>query len=190
MRASDTKRAKQVNRALARLDLPPAERKRWCQHFKFLDKIAEQDDASNDDFAKLSAALASKRGQMSLESYLKALRRVQACHAALDPAIQLFSPLKVLADIHWAATHLNNSKRAPRPGGRPVDQAARAAVAKARFLLEALGLPLTTGRKGMWHQVSQDFADTNHDLRHHLANSLEPKATAGGLPIKHFSLIR
>jgi hypothetical protein len=43
-------------------------------------------------------------------------------------------------------------------------------------VLQIAGLELTTERKGKWHLLSQIFADTSRDLRHHLTASLRRKS--------------
>jgi hypothetical protein len=63
-------------------------------------------------------------------------------------------------------------KMSRRSLGKPVDIRARNAVGWARFVLGVCNLELTTERKGKWHLLSQIFAETSRDLRHHLAASL------------------
>ena len=49
-------------------------------------------------------------------------------------------------------------------------------VELARRVLEMFDLKLTTLRKDKWHLLSQVFADTECDLRHHLDASLAEKS--------------
>ncbi len=60
----------------------------------------------------------------------------------------------------------------PKRRGRPPDRKTRGDVELARYVLEMCHEPLTTLRDGKWHRLSQLFADTKRDLRHHLDASL------------------
>ena len=79
--------------------------------------------------------------------------------------------------MHWRDHVEVDERRSP---GRPPNSIAREAVELARGVLERCGLELrslyrgkwTIQRKGKWHLLSQIFADTSSDLRHHLEDSL------------------
>jgi hypothetical protein len=176
MRAPDTKRAEQVNRALAVLELPLEDEK--CRQLVLF--VIRSLERELDEFDELSAALDSKRSRASLERYLKALRRAHACRVALDPSIPAeFFRVDVVSDeLDFLETILKKPKRPRRPSGRPVDEVTRNAVAAARLLLEMHRLEPTTDRKGKWHRLAQIFADTERDLRHHLDNLLEEQPPA------------
>jgi hypothetical protein len=66
--------------------------------------------------------------------------------------------------------------RRPPPRKRPPNKSARLAVDLARNLLDQRGCELTTERKGKWHLLSQVFAESSRDLRHHLTASLRRKS--------------
>jgi hypothetical protein len=81
---------------------------------------------------------------------------------------------KIDQAIAFRAMHWNDNVEfdARRSRGRPSNTPARDAVELARRVLETCDLELTTTRKGQWHHLSQIFADTSRDLRHHLDASL------------------
>jgi hypothetical protein len=64
-----------------------------------------------------------------------------------------------------------NGDERRRSRGRPANIKARRQVELARVLLEMCECQLTTERNGRWHLLSQVFADTSRDIRHHLEAS-------------------
>jgi hypothetical protein len=158
MRAPDER----LSKALAVLDPPPADRERWAKNIgSALDAAARGGDDL--DF---------ERDSSGLTRYIAALRELLASRVALDPSIHRFLLLEasvIEGDIREAEIMLEMCRR---PSGHPANKRARSAVGWARFVLESEGLELTTERNGKWHRLSQIFADTGSDLRHHLTASL------------------
>jgi hypothetical protein len=105
-----------------------------------------------------------------LRRYINALRELQASHAALDQSIQWWLPLGAPeGDIRYALAEAETLlKMSRRPSGQPANKWVRSAVNWAGFVLQVEGLELTTERKSKWHLLSQIFANTTRDLRHHL----------------------
>jgi hypothetical protein len=170
MRAPDDRR---LSKALALLDPPPADRGR----------VAKNIQSALDMLGRNGDDLEFERDSAGLTRYINALRELKASRAALDPSIHRFLTLGeetvtlpfsgevsvIEAEIREAEIMLEMCRR---PGGHPANKWARKAVAMAGFVLEITGLERTTERKGKWHLLSQIFANTNRDLRHHLAAML------------------
>jgi hypothetical protein len=173
MRAPDEEPSRdQLSEALMLLDPPPAERERWRREVRAWLGWLEPDGSVNRD-----QALRSGQGKEALKRYARALRELRASRAALNPSMQEILALKVSAiehDIAHAEGMLSMAARSPKTG-RPYNYSARLAVSSARALLETGGIELTTERKGKWHLMSQIFAGTKQDLRHHLIASLAEK---------------
>ena len=170
-----------VSRALAVLDPPAAERESCRKQIEQnLDLWLTADEPD-----ELDVGLRSTQGKAALKRYVTALRKVKVCYAALNPSIQRFLAIEEAAIEHDIAeatamsVHTDRVKRVggkivtlPRPSGQPANKTAQRAVGLAHFLLEQRGCELTTERKGKWHLLSQIFADTSRDLRHHLTAEL------------------
>jgi hypothetical protein len=73
----------------------------------------------------------------------------------------------------------------PKRRGRPPNRRARGDVELARGVLEMCHEPLTTSRDGKWHRLSQLFADTKRDIRHHLDASLADDPPTAALAEKY-----
>jgi hypothetical protein len=164
-RAPDDRR---LSKALALLDPPPADRDRVAKNIQSaLDSV---DRDSKPEFEWDSVGMAR---------YIAALRELLASRAALHPTTDgfLWDASVIRMEIREAEIMLEMRRR---PGGHPPNKWVRKAVGWASFVLEIEGLELTTERKGKWHLLSQIFADTNRDLRHHLTASLaeNPKKIA------------
>jgi len=171
-----------VSRALAVLDPSPTERescrKQIEEHLDVWEFITwpERDE--------LEIGLHSTEGKAALKRYVTALRKLKVCYAALNPSIQRFLAIEAAAIEHdiLEANAMSECSdlvrvngvvvRRPRPSGHPANKSARAAVGYVRLLLELRKCELTTERKGKWHLLSQIFAKTNRDLRHHLTAEL------------------
>jgi hypothetical protein len=162
-----------LSRALALLDPPPADRERCSKNIQSaLDLLGRAGDEL--DFERDSAGLTR---------YIAALRELKASRAALDPSTHRFltlgeetvtfpfsSEVSVIeAEVREAEIML---KMCRRPSGHPTNKWVRKAVGWAEIVLMTRGLEPTTERKGKWHLLSQIFADTKRDLRHHLTASL------------------
>jgi hypothetical protein len=174
-----------VSRALAVLDPPPTERERCRKLIE--DMLDVQEFLTWRERDELEIGLHSTQGKAALKRYVTALRKVKVCYAALNPSIQRFLAIEAEAIEHdiieaRAMSECGDFVRVngvvvkrPRPSGQPVNKNAQRAVDLARFLLEQHGRELTTERQGKWHFLSQVFADTSRDLRHHLTASLAEK---------------
>jgi hypothetical protein len=158
MRAPDDGR---LNKALAVLDPPPANRKNLAKFVQTALALLA-DDVDELDFERDSAGLTR---------YINALRELRASHTALDPSIHGF--LQGVSDIGLEIREAEIMREmCCRSRGHPANKQTRKAVHWARFVLEMGGIELTTERKGKWHLLSQIFAHTSRDLRHHLTASL------------------
>jgi hypothetical protein len=175
-----------VSRALAVLDPSPTERER-CR--KLVENMLDmQEFLTRDERDELEVGLHSRQGKAALKRYVRDLRKLRVGHRALNPSIQGFLAIEAAAiehdileadamsvhtDLHVRVNGV--MVRRPPPRKRPPNKNAQRAVSLARFLLEQSGCELTTERKGKWHLLSQAFADTSRDLRHHLTASLAEK---------------
>lgn len=165
-----------LNTALQLLDPLPAEREKWRSkiHTALVVFPADDDLKRDDELFEIKDRAGFKR-------YVAALRKLQAAHAALDPSIQPQLPLSasdIASSLAEAKDRLKFAERwRPRARGRKRDKRAREAVGLARLVLGLCGLELTTERGGKWHRLSQLFADSKRDLRHHLKASLVERPT-------------
>jgi hypothetical protein len=160
---------RRLSKALALLDPPPADRDRVAKKIQSV-----LDDCSGKDHDELDF----ERNSAGLTRYINALRELKASHAALDPSIHRFLTLGVKYPSRWLGevSDIEAELREAeimleicrRPSGQPTNKRARSAVIWAHVVLEGEGLEVTTERKGKWHLLSQIFADTSRDLRHHL----------------------
>ena len=174
---------RRVSKALAILDPPELERE-TCR--KQIEKVLDLwEFLTEHERDELEIGLRSTQGKAALKRYVTALRKVKVCHVALNPSIQRFLAIEAEAIEHDIAeatamsVHTDKVQRVggkivrlPRPSGQPANKNAQQAVDMARLLLEQRGCELTTERKGKWHLLSQIFAETSRDLRHHIAGSL------------------
>jgi hypothetical protein len=174
---------KMVSRALALLAPSPTESENYRRLVKNMLDIGEF--LTTDEWDELEVGLHSTQGKTDLKLYVTALRKVKVCYAALNPSIQRFLALELSAIEHDIAEATAMSEhtdlvqrvggamvRRRRPSGHLANKSARRAVQVARFLLEQRGCELTTERKSKWLLLSQMFAETSRDLRHHLTASL------------------
>ena len=171
-----------LSRALALLDPSPTERESCRKLVENMLDICEF--LTSDERDELEVGLHSTQGKTDLKRYVTALRKVKVCYAALNPSIQRFLALELSAIEHDIAEATAMSEhtdlvrvggaivRLRRPSGHPANKSARRAVQLARFLLEQRGCELRTERESKWHLLSQMFAETSRDLRHHLTASL------------------
>jgi hypothetical protein len=157
-----------LSKALALFDPPPAHRDRVAKNIRTT--IDSLDRHSEPEFGWDGAGL---------KRYISALRELKASRAALHPDALGFLTLGeetvtfpfsgevsvIEAEIREAEIMLEMCRR---PAGHPVNKRVRSAVHWAGALLMNEGHKLTTEREGKWHMVSQIFADTGSDLRHHL----------------------
>jgi hypothetical protein len=88
---------------------------------------------------------------------------------------QALASLEMRREMHWSDRAEFDEHRSR---GRPPNTRARDAVELTRSMLEMRGLELTTLLKGKWHCLSQIFADSSSDLRHHLHDSLRDSPLA------------
>jgi hypothetical protein len=171
-----------VSRALALLD-PLSTEPESCR--KLVENMVGLFEVLTAEKNELEVGLHSTQGKTDLKRYVTALRKVKVCFAALNPSIQAFLAMDLSAIEHDIAEATAMSEATdlvqrrggapvkPRhPSGHPVNRSARVAVLLARSLLEQRGCELTTERKSKWHLLSQIFAGTSRDLRHHLTASL------------------
>jgi len=156
MRAPD----KRLGKALALFNPPPARR----------DRVAKRIQTALDSVEGWTDKRDHKRESAGLTRYVDALRELRASHAALDPSMH--SELPPLAEASVIKRNILRAElmliSCSRPGGQPANTRAQSAVVLAGALLMAEGIKLTTERKAQWHLLSQIFADTSRDLRHHL----------------------
>ena len=171
-------------KALAVLDPPELERE-TCR--KQIEKVLDLwEFLTEPERDELEIGLHSKQGKAALKRYVTALRKVKVCYAALNPSIQRFLAIEAEAIVHDIAEATAMSVPTdkvqrvggkivylPRPSGQPANKKARRAVGLAHLLLVQRGCEFTTNRKGKWHLLSQVFAETNRDLRHHLTAAAE-----------------
>lgn len=166
MRTPDDANARardQLTRALEIIDPPEVDRERWTERIKSALVFVRPGRYALDE------ALHSKQGRAALERYRNALHETQASYAALDPSVRGCLAMETSAvDLDLLNLEILLKAFRPRPAKRPVDERTRAATGIAGKLLEMRGFELTTERKGKWHLLSQTFADTSRDLRHHL----------------------
>jgi hypothetical protein len=172
-----------VSGALALLNPSPTDREN-CR--KLVENMLDMHESLvRDERDELEVGLHSTQGKTDLKRYVTALRKVKVCYAALNPSIQRFLALELSAIEHDIAEATAMSEhtdlvqrvggaivRLRRPSGQPANKSARRAVQLARFLLEQRGCELRTERESKWHLLSQMFAETSRDLRHHLTASL------------------
>jgi hypothetical protein len=133
---------RRLSKALALLDPPPADRDRVAKKIQSV-----LDDCSGKDHDELDF----ERNSAGLTRYINALRE--------------FEVSDIEAELREAEIMLEICRR---PSGQPTNKRARSAVIWAHVVLEGEGLEVTTERKGKWHLLSQIFADTSRDPRHHL----------------------
>jgi hypothetical protein len=154
---------RRLSKALALLDPPPADREKWTKTIHEALDFLEFLDGGD-------VGPPFERDIAGLTRYIAALHKLKASRAALDPSTHRFLTLGevsvIEAEISEAGEMLKMSRR---PGGQPANLRTRRAVRCAVMALERHGLELTTERKGKWHLLSQIFADTKRDLRHHLS---------------------
>jgi hypothetical protein len=166
-----------VRRALAVIDPLPTERESCRKLVQTALEILEF--IASDQGDDLALGVNTSKDKAALARYVTALRKVQVCHAALNPEVQSLLALKastIEADIVDVAEFLTLlSRLRPRPSKRPPNKGAPRAVSAARFVLEQRRCELTTERRGKWHLLSQVFANTSRDLRHHLTAALTRK---------------
>jgi hypothetical protein len=165
-----------LSKALAVLDPPPADRERCSKNIQ----------SALDLLGRAGDELEFERDSAGLTRYIAALRELKASRAALDPSTLRFLTLGeetvtlpfsgevtvIEAEIREAEVMVQMCRR---PGGHPANKWVRKAVGWASFVLEVEGLELTLGRKSNWHLLSQIFAETDRDLRHHLTGWLTRK---------------
>jgi hypothetical protein len=125
---------------------------------------------------ELELGVNTSKDKAALARYVTALRKVWVCRAALNFEVRSLLAVKASSiekDILEVAKFL--TLLSPRPSKRPPNKEALHAVKLARFVVEQRGCELTTERKGKWHLLSQVFAGTSRDLRHHLTALLTRK---------------
>jgi hypothetical protein len=159
-----------VSRALAVLEPPPAERES-CR--KLVEVVLKLQKAFEEpETLELKFGLNTSEGRVALARYVTALRKVRVCQAELSSAMQRSLAVKASAIEEDVAVVTEILTEVSRPGKRPPNKRALYAAKLAWLVLLLRRCELTTEREGKWHLLSQVFAETNRDIRHHLTASL------------------